>query len=169
MKKKIFFWIVLTVLFLFLFDIFLLRTFGERELDDLSPGISCLEPLVEKSDVLWVIPLYKNESIADNEIWCNYILSFNKKIGMHGVYHSYEEFGTDKGEDYIQKGTLSFERCFGFKPTMFKPPQLEITGENRKLLEKEGFEVKSFWNQLVHKAYHCDDTGVFPNWIIDLF
>ena len=29
--------------------------------------------------------------------------------------------------------------------------------------------LKTLFNQITHKVYHCNDTGKFPNWLINLF
>ena len=57
----------------------------------------------------------------------------------------------------------------GFKPEKFKPPQLKIDDENRGLVFRKGLELELNWNQFFHRVYHCNDTGVFKNWWIDVF
>ena len=68
--------------------LFLIRFFSHRELDDVTPGIQCDDSLLKKSDVLWIIPDFNNTSVANDKSWCDYIISLNKTLGMHGVYHS---------------------------------------------------------------------------------
>jgi predicted deacetylase len=160
--------VLIGIAFLFIF-LYFSRHFSSKELDDVTPGISCEKDLIEKSDVLWIIPIFENESIAGNEEWCSGILALNKTLGLHGVYHTYNEFGFERNEDYLNVGIRAFEDCFGFRPKIFKAPQLKLSSENKALLEEERFEVKNKFNQLTHKVCHCEDTGMFSNNIIDIF
>ncbi|MEK6892781.1 MAG: hypothetical protein AABX07_01125 [Nanoarchaeota archaeon] len=157
------------IAFLFiLIAVFLFRFFSHREIDDVTPEIPCLEELFDESDVLWVVPLFEN-SIADNSSWCSYIKGLNKTLGLHGVEHRFNEFETDRSNEYLQRGIDAFESCFGFKPEMFKPPQLRISENNKVLIEKMGLELKGNFNQFMHKVYHCNDTGMFSNKFIGRF
>jgi predicted deacetylase len=157
--------IILVLVLLFLS----VRILAHRELDDVTPGISCEDELISKSEVLWVIPNFNNTYISDNKKWCDYILSLNKTLGMHGVTHEYEEFNTDRNQDYLEAGVKIFERCFGEKPTMFKPPHLKISEYNKELIKKNNLELKITFNQLTHKVYHCSDSDKVKNWMVDLF
>ena len=161
--------IISLIIFLLIFTLFLIRLTSPREIDDVSPEILCEQKYLEKSDVLWVIPKFNNKSISENKQWCQEILNLNKTLGLHGVYHEFEEFNTNRNQEYLQEAINIFEQCFGFKPEMFKPPQLKISKENKKLIEENDLELKLGFNQLIHKVYHCDDTGTFPNWVVDLF
>ena len=167
MKKKIL--IPLLIILLFVFTLFLIRLISPREIDDVSPEIFCEQEYIEKSNILWVIPKFNNKSISENKEWCDYVLSLNKTLGLHGVYHEFEEFKIDRNQKYLQEGINIFEECFGFKPEMFKPPQLKISKENKKLIKENNLELKLGFNQLIHKVYHCADDGTFKNWIVDLF
>lgn len=167
-KKMVVLWIIGVVLGLILI-LFLVRAFSHKEIDDVSPGIFCEDKYMEKADVLWVIPRFKNKSIADDKEWCDKIKSMGKKLGLHGVNHTYKEFNEERSEEYLQEGIGEFEKCFGFKPAEFKVPQLFISGNNVKLVESKGMKVKGWLNQITHKVYHCNDDGVFPNWFIGLF
>ncbi|MEM4326160.1 MAG: DUF2334 domain-containing protein [Candidatus Pacearchaeota archaeon] len=164
------------IVFIIIFSIFLLfvvRLISPREVDDVHPEIPCEESILKKSDVLWIIPLFNNKKISENKEWCKYILSLNKTIGLHGVYHTYKEFDSKRTEEYLENGIKEFEKCFGFRPTMFKAPQLEIIKENKIMLKKKGIVLKGNFNQLIRKVYHCTDNrgvkGVFPNWFVDIF
>jgi predicted deacetylase len=168
-KKRIrVLYFILLIILAALILLFFVRLFSPKHLDDVSPNISCDESLLQKADYLAVVPLFDNQSIADNSQWCEKILSLNKSLVMHGVYHSYNEFAEDRNEEYISLGKEAFQKCFGFAPTMFKPPQLAISENNKKILEKD-FRVFGKFAQLTHKSYHCGDSGMFPNWLIDLF
>ena len=153
--------LVLLIVILILSDLVLLRNVTARQIDDVSPAIACEEELLEKSEFLMVIPLYNNVSIASNMTWCNYILSLNKTLAMHGVYHNYKEFLELRNESYIQKGIEEFEKCFGYYPEVFEAPQLALSKENKALLKEMNFSIKSWPNMVIRKAYHCQDTGVF--------
>lgn len=157
------------VLILLIFILFLFRLFLDKELDDVSPGIECEKNLLEKSDILWIIPNFDNKSISDNLEWCNRVKSYNKTLGLHGVYHTYNEFSYERYSNYLKLGIDDFEKCFGEKPTIFKAPQLELSSDNMKLIEGKGLVVYGKINQLFHKVYHCEDTGRFSNKFIDLF
>jgi len=168
-SKKFILQIVASLLIILLVLLYFSRYLNPKELDDVTPGISCEKELIEKSDVLWIIPIFENQSIADNEEWCDEILALNKTLGMHGVYHVYNEFGQEREGSYIEEGVREFESCFGYKPTLFKAPQLNLSSENKILLENKGFRVEGKVNQVLSKAYHCEDTGKFSNKLIDLF
>ena len=141
------------------------RLILHSQLDDVSPGISCEGKLLDWADVYFVIP--KFEGVEIEKEWCEKILERKKDIGLHGVYHTYEEFGIYRGKEYFGEGVEIFERCFGFTPERFKPGQLEFTKKNNWIKRK--MEVDLFWNQVFHKVYHCEDTGVFPNWLTRIF
>lgn len=161
--------IFLAILCFLLFTLFLIRAFSLKELDDVSPEIECSKNLLEKSNVLWIIPKYNNQPIFENKEWCNEILSLNKTLGLHGVNHVFEEFGAEQNQAYLKEGMQIFEECFGYKPTMFKPPQLKITEENRKLIKENNLILKEEANQMLHKVYHCGEYGKKRNWLISLF
>jgi hypothetical protein len=157
--------IILVIIFIILF---LIRFFSKRELDDVSPRIPCDQELLKKSDVLYVIPAFDNIPISDNQTWCSSILSLNKTLALHGVYHNYQEFLKDRNQEYLDKGIEIFEKCFDKRPESFKPPQLKIT-ENNKNIIKKNFRLKLRINQIFHKVYHCNDSGLFSNDLIDFY
>jgi predicted deacetylase len=161
--------ITASFLIFFILTLFLIRAFSPREIDDVSPEMECSKNLLHKSSTLWVIPKYNNKSISKNKEWCNEILNLNKTIGMHGVYHEFREFGTEHNQEYLEEGIRIFEECFGYKPTMFKPPQLKITEENRQLIKQNNLTLKLETNQIMHKVYHCGEYGKKRNWMINLF
>lgn len=161
--------IFILILFILILLLLIIRYFFPRYLDDLHPSIPCEENLIKKSDYLAVIPKYNNKSISDNKEWCNYIKSFNKSLVMHGVYHTYNEFGTLRDFDYIQEGRDIFFDCFDSNPTEFKAPQLILFKDNKKILkERFNFKVHTRFTQIFHKVYHCTDSGFFSNRIQDL-
>ena len=164
--KRILLFSAVSILFLIVLFLFI-RIVSPRYLDDVNPFIQCDKELIEKADMLFVIPLYNNVSIADNSEWCSYIKSFNKTLALHGVYHTYHEFLTDRNESYLKAGETEFETCFGFRPNKFKPPQLKISEKNLKTMERD-YTLFLRWKQIFHKSYHCSDTGLFPNWLINI-
>lgn len=169
MKKKFSLMIsIVLIIILVLFSFSLSRSLLKKELDDVNPRIECDEKLLNKADVLWIIPEFNNESISENKEWCSFIISLNKTLGMHGVHHTFNEFSYYRDESYIEEGINSFQECFGVKPRLFKAPQLVLSKSNEISLEGQGFIVKKEVNQLFHKVYHCNDTGEFPNWFVDM-
>ena len=160
---------LIIILISIIIALFLIRLFSSRELDDVSPMIKCDKELLEKSDVLWVIPLYENFSIAEDKKWCDEILSLNKTLDLHGIYHTYKELDYPRSKEYIESGITAFKECFGFKPQIFKPSHLAISQQNKLLIEEEGMALKVKLNQVLHKVYHCGDSGVFSNKFIDFF
>lgn len=165
---KIFFSIII-IFFLIGTILFFVRIMNHAEVDDVHPSIQCNLNLIENSKILWVIPLYNNQKISDNPEWCKYILSLNKTLGMHGVYHSYEEFGIKREAEYLERGIDEFEACFGFRPYIFKAPQLKLNWKNKIVLDNYGFSIYGKINQLLHKVYHCEDSGFFNNDFINKF
>lgn len=169
MKKwiNIILWILLALI-LALVLIFFIRLINPREIDDVAPGIRCDNSLLQKSDILWVVPDYSS-SIADNEEWCKNILSLNKSLGLHGIHHTYNEFGIIRNRTYVEKGIADFEKCFGYKPNRFKPPQLSFIDKNVELIKSENMSLSFYFEEITHKVYHCSDTGKFSNELIKWF
>ncbi len=145
--------------------LFLTRLILPSQIDDISPKIPCEEKLMNWADVYYVIPKFENVSI--DKKWCDEISNRDKTLALHGVYHSFEEFGEVRDLEYFNEGVEIFNECFGFEPTKFKPPQLAWTNENDWI--KDRMEVDLIWNQIFHKVYHCEDTGIFPNWLVRIF
>jgi predicted deacetylase len=166
---KVIWRIVISVLAVIVGGLFLIRMISPRELDDVHPDIACSQDLIQRSDILWVIPDYKNDSIINQTQWCASLLLKNKTLGLHGVYHTYNEFDNLRNKEYVQKGIDDFQTCFGYRPEMFKAPQLALSGENKRMIESTGLIVKGRLNQILHKVYHCSDTGKFPNWVVRAF
>jgi len=119
--------------------------------------------------LLFLIRLTTPREISENKTWCQEILSLNKTLGMHGITHSYHEFKNYVNETELIEAKQIFKDCFGYEPTLFKPPYLKLSKENKELLEKNNLEIKWIWNQNLHKVYHCQDSGLFPNKFHDVF
>ena len=160
--------IFLTIIFVLI--LFFVRLLSPREIDDVSPEIPCEKEYLTKSNILWVIPMKNNKPISENQSWCKEILSLNKTLGMHGISHSYGEFKLNEiSQEELNFGIQEFEKCFGFKPKIFKPPYLRINKENRALIMENNLKLKSKFNQDIHKVYHCNNSGRFNNKMIDVF
>jgi len=168
MKKNKIIPFILLIILTVIIILFLIRLILPSQIDDVSPEISCKKQLLEKADILYIIPNFNNKSMHENKEWCNQILSLNKELALHGFNHKYLEFKTDKNQQYLNQAINSFEQCFNKKPTRFKPPQLAISKNNKQLI-KNKLNLDLFFNQLFHKVYHCNDTGKFPNWFINIF
>jgi len=152
MKKAVIILLIIVILLILLLSI---RILSPKEIDDVTPAFFCAEELLDKSDILFIIPIFNNKPISENPEWCEYILSLNKTLGLHGVYHEYREFGIDRSQEYLQEGIDEFKACFGFEPTLFKPPQLRISKNNRELIKNNNMRLKTIPNKIIHKIYHC--------------
>ena len=161
--------ITLLAIFVLLITLLIVRANTSRQIDDVSPGIPCEEEYLEKVDILWIIPNFQGISISENKEWCKEILSLNKKLEMHGVQHYFNEFEDNLSQEYFQEGLDTFEECFGYPPTMFKPPKLKLSKQNKELLENNNLDLRRYSNQIFHKVYHCNNTGTLPNKFHDLF
>ena len=163
--------IVLIFLFSLIITLFFIRLILPKEIDDINPGIPCPELEKYNPDILYVIPLFNNQSISENTEWCKEILAMNKSLGLHGIKHTYREFELKSiSQEELEGGINAFEECFGFEPTVFKAPQLKISKQNKKLIRKNNLILKGVFNQFIHKVYHCDDSGsILHNGFINIF
>lgn len=157
--------IIITLILL----LFLTRLIFPSQIDDVSPEILCKQEYLEKTDILWIIPKYNNKPISENKEWCQQILSLNKTPGLHGIQHTYKEFNQKISQKQLDEAIKIFEQCFNQTPTFFKPPRLKISETNKKLIQESGMKLKLNFNQLTHKIYHCGDTGMLPNWVVEVF
>jgi predicted deacetylase len=131
------------------------RQFAHREIDDVHPRIMDVSnPYLQKSEWVWVIPLYMNDPVSNYPEWVDRLKKTGKKIGLHGVYHTSREFNTDRSDEYIDRGINEFAKAFGFYPTYFKAPSLVLTKANERKLRDRGIKVVGTINQILHKAYH---------------
>jgi len=154
---------------LLIFILLWIRLLNSTELDDVTPGISCPELEIYSPDILWIIPNFNNSPIEENKKWCKEILSLNKTLGMHGIHHTYDEFSGNVTLKELEGGMKEFESCFGYSPTMFKPPQLAISDEKEKIIQSTGMQLKGSFNQIIHKVYHCNDSDTPKNKWIEIF
>lgn len=156
---------VVLIFVVLIFGLWFIRFILPSQVDDVSPLMNCSNEVLELGDVYFVVPKFSGVEIFSE--WCGEILGRDKEIAMHGIYHTFEEFGVARDSEYFEEGVWIFEECFGKSPERFKPGQLKWASENDWI--REEVEVELFWNQVFHKVYHCGDGGVFPNWIINIF
>jgi len=168
-------WMIVVVLIV---GLWFVRAVLPSQVDDVSPLMNCSDEVLDLGDVYFVVPKFGGVEI-DGE-WCEKmkkrvssssselgVSSWEKRLAMHGVYHSYHEFGEFRDEAYFGEGVEIFEECFGFVPDRFKPGQLVLGEENDWI--RDEVEVDLILNQVFHKVYHCGDSGVFPNWFVRIF
>jgi len=161
---------ILIILLIILVALFLIRLINPTQIDDVSPEIPCPELQIYNPDILYIIPNFNNKPISENQEWCEYILSLNKTLELHGIYHTYEEFlNQNVSQKELDLAIEEFEKCFNQTPEMFKPPQLKTNKENKKLISENNLSIKLFSNSLFHKVYHCEDTGKIKNKWVKLF
>jgi predicted deacetylase len=151
--------------------LFFLRLINSTEIDDVSPGIDCPEIEKYNPDTLYVIPNYDNNNLlSENSEWCKYLSSLNKTLRMHGITHKYREFlYSDISQEELNSGISEFEKCFGFKPEDFKPPQLKISSENKFLIKQNNLKLYTLFHQITHKVYHCGDSDIISNKLVHIF
>ncbi len=161
------YWVILCVIGFVFVCLFFVRLVGSRYIDDVNPLMNCSVKYLEKSDVFYVVPYFDGFMINESRNWCDFILSLDKEIGMHGVRHSYKEFGSDVSARDIELGMDIFESCFGFRPERFKAPQLKLSSRNREILKYYGFSIDGKKLYFFHKIYHCNNGGILPNIFYD--
>lgn len=162
--------IILILIIILISIIFILRFINPTEIDDISPNIPCPEMEIYNPDVLYVIPNYDTYPISYYPKWCEHILSLDKTLALHGINHTYREFKYNSlSQEELNFGISEFEKCFSISPTEFKPPQLAISKENKKLIENNNLKRRTVMHQITHKVYHCNDSDIIPNKIINIF
>jgi predicted deacetylase len=168
MKKiNIFIIIIITLII----ALFIIRLISPTQIDDVHPEIPCPELETYNPDILYIIPNYNDKPISENQTFCQEILSLNKTLQLHGINHSpYREFLTENiSQEKIEFAINEFQKCFNQTPEKFKPPQLKISPENKKIIQGNNLTINNWFNQLTHKVYHCNDEGIIKNKWIKLF
>ncbi len=155
------------VILILIIGLWFVRFILPSQVDDVNPLMNCSNSVLNKGDVYFVVPKFEGFIISKNRLWCENILGRGKELAMHGVYHTYNEFGTYRDEVYFDEGADIFRKCFGFFPERFKPGQLKWNSKNDWI--RDEVDVDLFWNQVFHKVYHCGDGGMFPNWVVRVF
>ena len=160
--------VVLLAIVALILVLFFIRLILPSQVDDVNPFMNCSDEALDRGDVYFVVPKFVGVPIDGVGGWCDEILEIGgKELAMHGVYHTFEEFGVYRDEAYFSDGVEILERGFGSSPDRFKPGQLKWNSENDWI--RGEMEVDLFWNQVFHKVYHCGDTGLFPNWFVRVF
>lgn len=151
--------------------LFSIRLMTPTQIDDVSSEISCPELEIYNPDILYVIPNFNNTPISQNQSWCEYILSLNKTLALHGINHQpYREFLNENiTQENITFAIEEFQNCFNTTPEKFKPPQLKISPENKILIKENNLKLETSLNQIFHKVYHCNDEGKIRNKLIKIF
>jgi hypothetical protein len=160
--------VILLVISIIALVVLLSRVFGLVEIDDVNPYMNCDDNYLKKADIFYVVPEFNNISINESRAWCDYILSLNKTLYLHGIRHTYNEFNGNISNEDFQYALDVFYDCFGYYPTNFKPPQVAISSENKKLVKKFGLNLDLGINQVMHTVYHCNDSGILSNKVQDL-
>ncbi len=156
--------IIVIVLIIIMGILLLVSRSTTEELDDVHPLIMDVDdPLLQRSDWLWVIPYYANTPISAYPGWVDRIKKTGKKLGLHGVHHTHKEFGVDRTDEYIDKGVNEFKKAFGYYPAYFKAPSLRLTKNNANKLRKRGMKIKSWFNQITHTVHHSPRGRVNGN------
>lgn len=146
---------VVTVIVILGLIVLILRETLPAELDDVHPDIDLPDEAFAKADTLFVIPFYNGVPISSNTEFCEKLKKSGKKLCLHGVTHTFGEFAVDRSEEYIQLGIDEFTRAFGYPPTNFKAPKLQLTSNNRKILvESKGLYLHGRFGQIIHKVAH---------------
>ena len=159
MKISIFVTYLLVILILILCVVLICRKVLHEEFDDVHPLIlDADDKQMKNSKWLWVIPFYNNIPISEDKDWIERLKKTNKKIGLHGVYHTHKEFGIDRDDEYIDKGINEFKKAFGYYPTHFKAPSLSLTKNNADKIRKRGIKIKSYLNQILHNVHHSTNS-----------
>ena len=157
---------VLAIIFIIIFVVYL----QPEELDDVHPWImNTNDPLIRKSTWLWVIPLYMDEPISNHPEWVLRLKKSGKKIGMHGVRHTKNEFSIDRTDEYINKGVNEFIKAFGYYPTHFKAPSLLITNTNAKKIRERGIKIRNWLYQRTRRVYHSPKGRMSNGWLVGEF
>jgi predicted deacetylase len=162
--------IILLTLLILIIILFLIRLTTPREIDDVNPFRNCSSEYLKKAEILWVIPLYNEIPISENQLWCNEILSLNKTLGLHGITHEYHEFENQNiNQEQLDNAIKIFQDCFNQNPKIFKAPGLALSKQNRELIKSNNLRIRNKFDQTTHKVYHCSDSGTLPNKFHDLF
>ena len=162
---------ILLAIFSAIILLFVIRLINPSEIDDVSREIPCSEIETYNPDILYIIPNFNDKPISQNQTFCKYIFSLNKTLELHGINHQpYREFlYQNVTQENLTFAIKEFQNCFNQTPEKFKPPQLKISLENKKLIKQNNLELKNTFSQITHKVYHCNDEGLIRNWIVRLF
>jgi glycosyl transferase family 25 len=164
-NKNLFIFIIILLLFV----LYIIRRYNKVNYDDLSPLLKEDYNYLDKSDIIFIIPKYKNIPLTEYPDFIkkikNYAETNNKELAMHGVTHSPEgyfiksEFGYILTYEYIKEGIDIFEKSFGYKPKKFKAPCYNLHPHNKKILEDFNIEIIDVDTLILNKLYHNNNNS----------
>lgn len=173
MAKSPHFCVLGLIIFLLLISLVIVvvsRNVSPKEYDDAHPLILDVDhPLIQESEWVWVVPLYMGVPLTDYPIWVDKLKKSGKKLGLHGIHHTYDEFGKNRSWNYVYEGVKEFEKAFGYKPSVFKAPKLSMTPHNRDIVEDMGMEIVGRYNQIIHAVSHTDTDRLSDGRLIGEF
>lgn len=158
---------IYTILFLTSI-LYIIRKIQPKHYDDIHPLIELEMEYLDKSDILFVIPKFKNKKITDNIKWCNWLKNYseknNKILALHGINHNIIngftgegcEFKYKKNKKDIIEAIELFNNAFGYKPKYFKAPCYILSKENEKLLKELGLIIIGPETLIFNKVYHSE-------------
>ncbi|PIN73650.1 hypothetical protein COV20_05500 [Candidatus Woesearchaeota archaeon CG10_big_fil_rev_8_21_14_0_10_45_16] len=149
-------WIAVVIVTAYL--ILLIQSRNPLIVDDVHPSNSCDGSLLEKADVLYVTPKFGDVPLTEFPEWCETIRNSNKTVGLHGITHSYHEFGGNISQEELNEAIGMFEQCFGSRPELFRPPYNYISEENRQMVEEAGMTIYTE-RYYQHPYCHCNPHG----------
>jgi len=155
--------LLIGVVFFIIFLVLILQPQKPLILDDVTSTKFCPN-LIEKADIIYVIPLYNNVPL-DPE-WCQEMRTLNKTFGLHGITHTYHEFLKPVNKEDLQKAIHVFEECFNQTPSLFRPPYNKISEENKQLIKE--FDLILYQKPYYQHPYcHCQPAfWMIPlNWL----
>ena len=173
-----------------------IRTLSGLHLDDLHPS-GCPQYVNFRrhahAKFLWIIPVVGGMPISDNTTWCAEMLRLEREegfvLGMHGVRHEWwwDEAGEGQGakaefeglelpvaRERIEQGLAVWADAFnGSVPSHFSfPGQWGEIDLVRELRSRYGMRVRTLFDGLIGRVYHCDDTWcdfTCKSWFVDLW
>src|SRR3989344_5525489 len=84
-----------------------------------------------------------------------------KKVDLLAVIPKYNNIDISKNKEWC--GYVA-----SFNKTLLMHGVYHTYNEFNTLKEKFNLKIYAKFTQFFHKAYHCNDSGIFPNWVIDL-
>lgn len=124
--------------------------------------------------VVFVIPFYKSESIANYPEWCNELINLSKKynfeIGLHGYKH--EKFGNACREFIVPslgffRAYKIYEKAFNKKPLIWRSPCFNLNIIDYIFIKSKNVKNFGFINS--GETYHPNNLNkswckLHPSW-----
>ena len=157
---------LISIFILIIYFALLITSRSPLIIDDIHPQYSCPN-LIEKSDILYITPLFNGDSLLNHPEWCQEIKTMNKTLALHGINHNYHEFLEPITAEQLEEALTIFESCFNTTPKLFRPPYNKISSENKALVDHYGMTVYKT-TYILHPYCHCQPQGLmkFLNQII---